>query len=173
MPDTLPAATSREAAAEAERLVAWLRLPAIALLALSEGLPHPNPHDNAFIVVLIVFSAWSAGVLAWVHLRPAGERLALATTAIDIFAITCLVALSGGAFSHARLAFLTSKMSRNSSGPAMVPVGSPERNRSLSIAACCRFSMRPASSVDEMSPSVLPSSSAGRSNGVPCSYLFV
>jgi two-component system NarL family sensor kinase len=43
--------------------------------------------------------------LAWVYLRPAGERLALATTAVDIVAITCLVALSGGAFSHARLAF--------------------------------------------------------------------
>lgn len=102
---TLAPASSREAAAEAERLVAWLRLPAIGLLALSEGLPHPNPHYTAFIVVLAVFSAWSAGVLAWVHLRPAGERLALAATAVDIAAISGLVALSGGPFSHARLAF--------------------------------------------------------------------
>lgn len=102
---TLAPASSREAAAEAERLVAWLRLPAIALLALSRGLPHPNPHDNAFLVVLVLYSAWSAGMLAWVHLRPAGERLALTATAVDIVAISGLVALSGGPFSEARLAF--------------------------------------------------------------------
>jgi two-component system NarL family sensor kinase len=102
---TLAPAASREAAAEAERLVAWLRLPAIALLALSEGLPHPNPHDTAFLVVLVAFSAWSAGVLAWVYLRPAAERFALTTTAVDIGAISSLVVLSGGPFSHARLAF--------------------------------------------------------------------
>jgi two-component system, NarL family, sensor kinase len=105
VPRTLAPASSREAAAEAERLVAWLRLPAIALLALSQGLPHPNPHDTAFLIVLIVFSAWSAGLLAWVHLRSAGERLALTATAVDIVAISGLVALSGGPFSHARLAF--------------------------------------------------------------------
>jgi two-component system NarL family sensor kinase len=44
-------------------------------------------------------------VLAWVHLRPAGEQFALAATAIDIVAISVLAVLSGGAFSHARLAF--------------------------------------------------------------------
>jgi two-component system NarL family sensor kinase len=98
-------ASSREAAAEAERVVAWLRLPAIALLALGQGLAHPNPKEAAFVVALVAFSAWSAGVLAWVHLRPAGERLALAATAVDIAAISVLAVLSGGAFSHARLAF--------------------------------------------------------------------
>jgi two-component system NarL family sensor kinase len=98
-------ASSREAAAEAERVVAWLRLPAIALLALGEGLAHPNPEQAAFAVALALFSAWSAAVLAWVYLRPAGERVALATTAVDIVAISILAILSGGAFSHARLAF--------------------------------------------------------------------
>jgi two-component system NarL family sensor kinase len=44
-------------------------------------------------------------VLAWVHLRPAGPRLALAATAVDIVAISLLAVLSGGAFSNARLAF--------------------------------------------------------------------
>ena len=55
--------------------------------------------------MLALFSAWSAGVLAWVHLRPVGEKFALAATAVDIAAISVLALLSGGAFSHARLAF--------------------------------------------------------------------
>lgn len=105
MPRTIAPASPRDAAAEAERVVAWLRLPAIALLALGEGLEHPDPKHTAFLVALIVFSAWSAGMLAWVHLRAAGERLALAATGVDIVAISVLAVLSGGAFSHARLAF--------------------------------------------------------------------
>jgi two-component system, NarL family, sensor kinase len=100
-----PPATSREAAAEAERVVAWLRLPAIALLALGQGLAHPHPQETAFLVALVAFSAWSAGVLAWVHLRTPGQRLALGATGVDIVAISVLAVLSGGAFSHNRLAF--------------------------------------------------------------------
>ena len=96
---------SGEATAQAERIVAWLRLPAIALIALSQGLPHPNPSETAFLVTLAAFSAWSAGVLAWVYLRPVSQRLALAATAVDIAAITALAVLSGGPFSHVRLAF--------------------------------------------------------------------
>ena len=69
-----------EATAEAERAVAWLRLPAIALLALSQGLQHPNPQQKGFLVTLALYSAWSAGMLAWVHLRPVGQELALAAT---------------------------------------------------------------------------------------------
>jgi two-component system, NarL family, sensor kinase len=102
---TIAPASTREAVAEAERIVAWLRLPAIALFALGEGLAHPNREETAFIVALVLFSAWSAAVLAWVHLRPAGERLALAATAVDVVAISVLAVLSGGAFSPARLAF--------------------------------------------------------------------
>ncbi|HET7855560.1 MAG TPA: ATP-binding protein [Gaiellaceae bacterium] len=101
---TFPASTG-EVTAEAERVVAWLRIPAIALLALSQGLEHPHPHETGFLITLAAFSAWSAGLLAWVHLRPAGARLALAATAVDIVAISVLAVLSGGAFSHARLAF--------------------------------------------------------------------
>jgi two-component system NarL family sensor kinase len=44
-------------------------------------------------------------MLAWVYLRPVGPRLALAATGVDIAAISALAVLSGGAFSHARLAF--------------------------------------------------------------------
>src|SRR4029453_9213923 len=99
------AASHDEATAESERIVAWLRLPAIALIALGQGLPHPNPQETWFLVTLAAFSAWSAGVLAWVYLRPVSQRLALATTAVDIAAITALALLSGGPFSHVRLAF--------------------------------------------------------------------
>jgi two-component system NarL family sensor kinase len=97
--------SSGEATTEAERVVAWLRLPAIALLALGQGLTHPNPEQVGFLLTLAVYSAWSAGLLAWVYLRPATERLALAATGVDIVAISLLAVLSGGAFSHNRLAF--------------------------------------------------------------------
>jgi two-component system, NarL family, sensor kinase len=96
---------ARSEAAEAERVVAWLRLPAIGLLALGQGLTHPNPESTAFGIALAAFSAWSAGLLAWVYLRPVGPRLPLVSTGIDIAAISLLAALSGGAFSHARLGF--------------------------------------------------------------------
>jgi two-component system NarL family sensor kinase len=95
----------RDPAAEAERLVAWLRLPAIALLAYGQRLSHPNPNTTAFFIALILFSAWSAAALAWTHIQPSGTRFALMATAIDISAISVLALLSGGAFSHARLAF--------------------------------------------------------------------
>jgi two-component system NarL family sensor kinase len=96
---------SREATAQAERIVAWLRLPAIALIALGQGLTHPHPYETAFLVTLAVYSAWSTGALAWVYLRRVTQRFALAATAVDIAAITALAVLSGGPFSHARLAF--------------------------------------------------------------------
>ena len=102
---TTPAPASGGAAAEAERIVAWLRLPAIGLIALGEGLSHPNQEREAFLVALVLFSAWSAGVLAWVYLRPIGSRLPIVATVVDITAISVLAVLSGGAFSHARLAF--------------------------------------------------------------------
>ena len=97
--------SSGEATAEAERVVAWLRLPAIGLLALGQSLQHPNPERTEFIVMLALYSAWSAALLAWVYLRPVGHRLALATIGVDVVAISVLALLSGGAFSHARLAF--------------------------------------------------------------------
>jgi two-component system, NarL family, sensor kinase len=98
-------AAESHAAQESERLVAWLRLPAIALLAAGQRIDHPNPADRAFAIVLVAFAAWSGGLLAWLYLRPVTERLALAATAIDIAAITALAALSGGPFSQARLAY--------------------------------------------------------------------
>jgi two-component system, NarL family, sensor kinase len=98
-------APSAEAVAEGERVVAWLRLPAILLLAASQRLDHPNPEQTSFVIALAVFAAWSVGLLVYVYARPAGPRLALAATVVDIAAITALVALSGGGFSNARLAF--------------------------------------------------------------------
>jgi two-component system NarL family sensor kinase len=99
------AASPEDVRAEAERVVAWLRVPAVALLALGQGLEHPNPNTTAFVVVLMVFSAWSAGLLAWVYLRPTSSRVALGATCVDIVAISLLAVLSGGPVSHARLAF--------------------------------------------------------------------
>lgn len=96
---------SVEAAGEPERIVAWLRLPLIGLLALGEGLPHPNSQTVAFVITLAFFSAWSAAVLAWVYIGQPGPTEALVTTAVDIAAITVLAVLSGGAFSHARLGY--------------------------------------------------------------------
>jgi two-component system NarL family sensor kinase len=101
---TFPA-SSGEAIAEAERAVAWLRLPASGLIAMGASLDHPDPDRLGFLVTLALFSAWSVGVLAYVHLREAGERFALVATAIDIAAIGMQAVLSGGAYSHARLAF--------------------------------------------------------------------
>ena len=105
MPRSIFPVSPGEATAEGERVVAWLRLPAIALLALGQGLEHPNPQQVGFLVTLALYSAWSAGLLAWVYLRPTGERLALVATGVDIVAISMLAVLSGGAFSHNRLAF--------------------------------------------------------------------
>ena len=112
-----------QAELEAERVVAWLRLPAIALLALAQGLDHPNPEHTGFLITLALYSAWSAGVLAWVHARPTGPRFALTATAVDIVAISLLAVLSGGAFSHVRLAFF------------MVPVAVAFRFRPVITAA--------------------------------------
>lgn len=95
---------SGEAIAEAERVVAWLRLPVVALVALGQSLAHPNRETTAFAVTLAVFAAWAVGILIWVYVRPAGSRLALAATGVDIAAISVLAVLSGGAFSNARLA---------------------------------------------------------------------
>ena len=97
--------SSGEATAESERVVAWLRVPVIALIALGQGLEHPNREELGFLVALGIYSAWTAGVLAWVYLRPVGERFALVATSVDIALISMLAVLSGGAFSHARLAF--------------------------------------------------------------------
>ena len=97
-------AVSREAAAEAERIVAWLRLPAIGLIALGQGVESPNP-DTGFAIVLALFTAWSLATLVWVHVRTVSPRLALAATGVDLVAFTALALLSGGAFSHVRLAF--------------------------------------------------------------------
>jgi two-component system NarL family sensor kinase len=92
-------------AAEAERAVAWLRLPAIVLLVAGRELSHPNQELNGFVVAISVFSAWSLLLLVWVHRRPVGRTLALAATAVDVAAITVLALLSGGPFSQARLAY--------------------------------------------------------------------
>ena len=96
---SLPAA----APTETERLVAWLRIPAIVLIGAGHGLG--NPEERYFFVALAVFAAWAVCLLVWVYVRPVTARFALVATAADIVAITALVFLSGGAFSEARTAY--------------------------------------------------------------------
>jgi two-component system NarL family sensor kinase len=105
VPGSTVRASYEDSTGEGERAVAWLRLPAIALFAYGEGLDPPNPDHSAFVLTLAVFSAWSVAMLASVYLRPVGSRLALSATGIDIAAISTLAVFSGGAFSHARLAY--------------------------------------------------------------------
>jgi two-component system NarL family sensor kinase len=101
-PDT---ALARDAATETERLVAWLRLPAVGLFVLARSLPHPNPEKADFFVVLGLFAAWGVGALAWVTLRQVDRRFALVATALDVTFFTVLAGLSGGAYSNARIAY--------------------------------------------------------------------
>jgi two-component system NarL family sensor kinase len=93
------------AATETERLVAWLRIPAIGLIVAGHGLAHPNPNNDAFFAAIVIFAGWSAAVLAYVHLREVTLAFSLGAVAFDVAAITTLALLSGGAFSQARLAY--------------------------------------------------------------------
>ena len=101
-----PASLARVAVAETERIVAWLRLPAIGLIAAGQALP-PNPGSEtvAFAIAISVYGAWALGLLLRVHVAPASTRLALVSVGLDVVAITVLAGLSGGPFSQARLAY--------------------------------------------------------------------
>ena len=107
MPGLPKRATRLESAAatETERLVAWLRIPAIGLIAAGHGLAHPNPNDEAFLIAIGVFAAWSAAVLGYVYLREVTLAFSVLAIGVDVAAITTLAVLSGGAFSQARLAY--------------------------------------------------------------------
>ncbi|HZO48994.1 MAG TPA: ATP-binding protein [Gaiellaceae bacterium] len=96
----------REAATETERLVAWLRLPAIGLLVLSRTIPHPNPQPTGFYLALGLFAAWGAVALAYVTVRRVDRRFSLGATALDVGFFTALALLSGGPYSNARLAYV-------------------------------------------------------------------
>ena len=97
---------------EAERVVAWLRLPAILLIAAGEHLNkpddpvwYPSPEHVSFFVALLAYLAFSVAALLIVHLLPLSPRFVLATATVDIAAITALTVTSGGPFSESRLAY--------------------------------------------------------------------
>lgn len=94
-----------EALADAERRIAWLRLVAIPLVALSRQLPHPDPQETPFFVVVALFVAYALAALLWAHRRPVSARFGLALTAVDVAVISVLAGLSGGAYSPARLTY--------------------------------------------------------------------
>jgi two-component system, NarL family, sensor kinase len=94
-----------DAASEAERRIAWLRLAAVPLITASVTLPHPNPEKGAFFVAAGIVGAYALGALAWAYMRPATRRFVFVATALDVAAISVLAGLSGGGFSQARLAY--------------------------------------------------------------------
>jgi two-component system NarL family sensor kinase len=96
---------ARALVAEGERIVAWLRLPAIVLLAAGHTLGHPEHDEAAFLAAIAAYAALAAGMLALVHLRPVSQRLALTATVADVGLVSALAAFSGGPFSQARLAY--------------------------------------------------------------------
>src|SRR5262249_55697161 len=79
----------------------------IPLLLAARAVPtaHTNPYRVPFFIALAVVSAYALGVLAWIRVRPVTTNLILATTLLDVTAISFLVAFSGGPFSTARLAY--------------------------------------------------------------------
>jgi two-component system, NarL family, sensor kinase len=93
------------ALAEVERRIAWLRLLAIPLIVAAETLPHPREERTDFLVGVAVVSVYAVGMLVWVYTRQVTPAFGIFGTAADVAAITALVALSGGAYSQARLTY--------------------------------------------------------------------
>lgn len=93
------------ALAEVERRIAWLRLLAIPLIVAAETLPHPKEERTDFLVGVAVVTVYAVGMLVWVYTRPVTPLFGILGTAGDVVAITALVALSGGAYSQARLTY--------------------------------------------------------------------
>jgi two-component system NarL family sensor kinase len=91
--------------ASTERVVAWIRLSALVLYALSETVPHPDHTRLAYYITLGVYAVWSVIAVVWVHRRPGDRRIGIVLPAVDITAVTALVALSGGPYSHARVGY--------------------------------------------------------------------
>ena len=93
------------ALAEVERRVAWLRLLAIPLVVAAETIPHADRELTSFRIGVGVVSVYAVVMLIWVYRRPVTPGFGIAGTAGDVAAITVLVALSGGAYSEARLTY--------------------------------------------------------------------
>lgn len=93
------------ALAEVERRIAWLRILAIPLIVGAETLPHPKEERSDFYVGVAVVSVYALAMLLWVYTRKVTSEFGILGTALDVAAITALVALSGGAYSEARLTY--------------------------------------------------------------------
>lgn len=85
--------------------MAWLRLPAIALVAIAEMVNEAPEGRIGFAVALAAFAVWAFAIFIWVHVRTIGSSFGLMTAFVDIAAITALAFLSGGAVSQARVAY--------------------------------------------------------------------
>jgi two-component system NarL family sensor kinase len=103
--ETATTADLADAASEAERRIAWLRLAAVPLISASVTLPHPNPDKEAFFIAAGVVAVYAVVALVWAYVRPATRRFVVVATALDVGAISVLAGFSGGGFSQARLAY--------------------------------------------------------------------
>ena len=90
---------------EAERLVGWLRLPAVVLIGFGETVSGTDDRDG-FLIVLLAFAVWAVGAMIWVHRHRVDPRFGLWSSTVDMAAITALSFLSGGGFSEARIAYV-------------------------------------------------------------------
>jgi two-component system NarL family sensor kinase len=104
-PRSRPAEIMPAALAEVERRIGWLRILAIPLIVAAETLPHPREERTTFLIAVAVVSVYAVVMLIWVYTRPVTPLFGILGTAADVAAITALVALSGGAYSQARLAY--------------------------------------------------------------------
>jgi len=104
-PRSRPAEIMPAALAEVERRIGWLRILAIPLIVAAETLPHPREERTTFLIAVAVVSVYAVLMLIWVYTRPVTPLFGILGTAADVAAITALVALSGGAYSQARLAY--------------------------------------------------------------------
>jgi two-component system NarL family sensor kinase len=95
----------RESLTETERVVAWLRLAAVPLIAAGQQLPQAEPLTGEFLVALALFWAYSLAALGWVYRLPVTRRFSVAVTALDLVAITASVELGGGFLAPTHYAF--------------------------------------------------------------------
>jgi two-component system, NarL family, sensor kinase len=79
----------------------------VPLLLAARTLPtaHSNPYRGPFIIAISIVGVYALAAAGWVYVRPVTTRFMLGTTALDVSAISVLVAFSGGPFSQARLAY--------------------------------------------------------------------
>jgi two-component system, NarL family, sensor kinase len=86
---------------DSERRIAWLRAPAIGLVASAQAVPHSGGSTAGVAAAAAVGLIYAAGAIAWTYTRPVTRELIAAATAADVVVVTVIVGLAGGAFGPA------------------------------------------------------------------------